>query len=313
MTARLRANKLVWLLGLVWLAGCAYDDDGGWTRQTTASYLLAGETVVRHSEAGLDPAWSQAWGPISDLDGQGETLWLADAAGRQLLEVDARSGDLRARHALGDFSPHRLCAGERYLLLGDTARQLLRFWQPEEKSAILRPMDGPPGPITYRSRLFLVAAGRTVTAWHETALAPVSTDSLDRRVFAFEQPSGPLIHAYSRDSAQAYVSRWDLNGRSWVSREQRLNAEREWLSPFQRQTYGQEWLADLQLRLGQVQGPGVAITAEAAAIDFFAATAWVIRQDSLLRVPLQGGTAEGWLAPGSSLDRAWFFQQLRER
>ncbi len=315
MTDQFRANKhpWYWLLWLI-LGGCAYDDDGRWALQTDASYLLAGQSVYRHSEAGLDLAWSQAWEPIDDLDGLGERLWLANATDRQLLEVEAATGRLVQRHDLGEFAPHFLCVGDRYLLLGDTARQEIRFWEPAEKTAVVRRLSGAPGAMVYRSRIFLVAVGgRRVEAWQEQALAPVSIDSLARPVFAFGLPPGSLVYAYSRDSAQTYVSRWDYNSRSWQSREQGLGAEAEWLSPYQRQAYGQEWRGNLRLADGELRGTGIAMEAEAAAVDFFSAIAWVQRGDSLLRVPLPADSLRGWQAGTGRLRGAWFFRQLRER
>ena len=175
-----RESALRWgglLVALLWL-GCRWEGDEVLKPATQVAYLLSrdaeGSHILRHAGDTLTLDWQRSLGLRSaktgGLDGHQGSLWLS--AAQQLMQLSP-AGELLRSYDLDSRTGHYLQAGDRTLLLCDTAQAQIGFFDFRRETLAWRPLDSVSGQPRYKGGQFYLPAGHSVWVYQERAYAPL--------------------------------------------------------------------------------------------------------------------------------------------
>lgn len=275
------------------------------TPQGAGLWRIEGESVLPDWNAGGIPA-----GKLGGMSGRNGTLWAGELNNDALWRYDCRSNESQ-RFALDSLSPQALCAGERYLLIADSSREQIGFWDMRKNRIVHRvAVGGLGGACGWQSGRFFVSAVGRVDVFNERALArqaqvhvPEARSFL--RIYG-ERDDALLLDAMTASGRKAMLLDFNtLEIRAVVAEAYRKVA----LNPFIRQQFGTEWTQprlqlDAQGRFSPEILPDSARDFEA---DFFESRLFVILQDSLKAFEMSSGQ-QRWstaLPTGAWLSGSW--------
>ena len=291
--------RQTWWIWAFWLgltgAGCAFDQDWSYYPRTAGAYFLATDSLgvpylVSAEDTTYDPQRGAGLGisRLSGLDSRAGTLWLGDGATARAYVWE--QGRLQGAEVFdcAPLEPAYLCAGDRYLLVSDTAGRRLGFVSLRDGTVYERPLSGAPGQAVYRSGKFFVPVGpRQVQVWQEVALAVLDSATFTHPVTDIQIEPRTLLWVHTRDSATLYAASLDYNTHQVIAPEAVMSAEQLQRSPYLWQSFGKEILGRVTVQGGLLR-PGNQRQVTGIATDFFEGVIYYVQADTLWRYRPQG-------------------------
>lgn len=282
--------KQVWWLWIIWLGltSCSFDQDLAYYPRTLGAYFIVVDSLgSRHLMAVEGDGYAEravaGGAPLTGLDSRAGTLWVG--AGDQARAYHGEGDRLQAAEVLdcAPLQPAYLCAGDRYLLVADTASARLGFVSLRNGEVFLRALPAPPGQPVYRSgKFFVPVGGQKVHIWQEVALAVVDSVTLAHRIVDIQIEPRTVLWVHTRDDSSLYAASLDYNTHQIVAAEAPLPFDHLQRSPFLWQNFGKELLGRVSLQ-GGVLRPGNFREVRAVATDFFEGELYYVQADSLHR------------------------------
>ncbi|MEO0469459.1 MAG: hypothetical protein AAF206_07565 [Bacteroidota bacterium] len=305
----------IWIIGLCSLVACEFDGDLRYQVRTQRGFFWSqaddGSRGIWVWQAGnLMPQAEAAWGVAAEdvlsIDGREGELWIGLQNPNEAWQLDPLTDEVLQRIPLGDFQPHFLSIGESTLLLGDSSRQQIAFYDRSSESLVVDTIPGIPGQMAYRSQKYFVQTGpQQLTIYIESAFAPISEISLSHPIVDLVLDNGVQTIAITRTGDDFFQSAINYNTNR-LQDEFSVRYRKLRPTPFDHQIYGREYLQNIQLN-GQRLFPGDLQPVEDFEIDFFESQLFLIRNDSLIQRSLLSEEERYLQDFPDSLVQAWFF------
>lgn len=242
---------------LLFFSACGWDDDTEFFPQTQAAFLLVQDLKTNSNKLALvqNQIITDNWQPegianlqVSDIAGNGNTLWISDAQAQRILKVNPESQAVIERVNLDDFRPHFLTEGDEVLLISDTIVKQIAFWNKKKGDFYRIQLDQKPGRSVYKSKKFYLQTDCCgISIWQEDAMATINNISLQRAVVDMTTDNSINIWVYTK-AEELYQANVDFNSNTLLQAETAVNFSKKRFTPFLRQDLGKEWLFDISLQ-----------------------------------------------------------------
>ncbi|MEZ4777106.1 MAG: hypothetical protein R3D00_28275 [Bacteroidia bacterium] len=300
------------LAGLL-LTGCVFDEDVRFIPETQTGFILnrqaATKSVIKITGDIAETHWLAypGMGEISDFSGSEKTIWFAEAMAHKIFEYDPGSQGVVQSLETQSLTPHFICAGEKVILLSDSAADQIGFFRLKNQQLTIVGTEYKPGQAVYRSGKFYVQAGdKTVDIYDELAYASIGTAIFDHAIKSIEADARSRIFVHTTEGNNAWQGLIDYNSNSISKPEAAVNYEKVRYTPYVERPLGKEYLRDVQKINGKLN---TAVTQACSdfEVDFFESIIYFLRQDSLYSLKI----ADNLVRPLAPLDgefqKAWYF------
>ena len=303
------AHCLLFVLAL-WLSACQFEGgDDPYVPETVASYLLLRDSttghnrLLRYAQGAEQRDWQEEVGlPAEQLGGlsgrEGEVFLGSNQPGR-LLRLDGRSGQLAQTYPLDSLRSHYVMAGERVLMVCDTVAQAVGLLGLDDEGLVVLPVNATPGQPAYRGGQFYVPVGGEVWVYQAEARALLAQVALPRRLTHLQPDWRSTVWTYWQQGDTLWKAGIEYHNHLITDPPEPLpSVALELYSPYRQVNYGSERTQAIRLnRNGRFADQR---NVRDLRYDFFAQTAFFLRQDTLYR---QGrGEAPLALWPGRTFD-----------
>ncbi len=308
-----------WGIGMRWFSlmamatamlftSCSLDDDTRYTPETKAAYFLvpttAGRQVVEwRTDGTLTPNWESSFGitpaSLTDLQGLDGMLYLGDADGKRILEINLEDGGVKERFFTGDLTPYRFAVGRDYILVCDSVQRKLGFMRRRNGKQFVLEVPRHPSLVTYQNlKFYVVMDGHWLSIWNEKAAAEMEAYDFAHPIVEMQVDAFGGVQVISQDSTGRYGSTMDINSTLMLRKEGFLPSSQERYTPWIRQLYEQEWLTNVTLRDGALDITAFPDSCASFEMDFFESRTFLFSGDSLRVRNLRTGE----LSPSAAFD-----------